>query len=210
MDWTMVRRARELGRGDGALARRARSGLGLIPRRLAGTGEIWRAPLDHADVDARIAQVHRPYHSALSALLDDLRSQWGACLLIDLHSMPPLAPAGAGRGAADYVVGDRFGGSCAAALVADAFDIFARRGAKAAHNRPYAGGYVLDRHAQRLDGVHAIQLEISRATYLDADLWQPGTGLERVADLLAELVRALGERVSRMGGDDLTRAIAAE
>jgi N-formylglutamate amidohydrolase len=69
---------------------------------------------------------------------------------------------------------------------------------------------VLDRHAQRLDGVHAIQLEISRATYLDADLWQPGTGLERVADLLAELVRALGERVSRMGGDDLTRAIAAE
>jgi N-formylglutamate amidohydrolase len=60
---------------DGAVASRVmltpkvRSGLGLIPRRLAGIGEIWRGRLPLADVEARVAEVHRPYHAMIAALL---------------------------------------------------------------------------------------------------------------------------------------------
>ncbi len=49
------------------------------------------APLTQAELDARIAQIHSPYHARIAALLDELRERWGAALLIDLHSMPPLA-----------------------------------------------------------------------------------------------------------------------
>ena len=70
--------------------RRARSGLGLVPRRLPGLGELWKRPIAHHELAARIAGVHEPYHAAISTLLEDVRARWGAVLLIDLHSMPPL------------------------------------------------------------------------------------------------------------------------
>ncbi|HEY6869491.1 MAG TPA: N-formylglutamate amidohydrolase, partial [Novosphingobium sp.] len=37
-----------------SLRGRARSGLGLVPRRLPGTGEIWKTALDPAELTARI------------------------------------------------------------------------------------------------------------------------------------------------------------
>ncbi len=55
-----------------------------------------------------MAGVHTPYHAALAAELTALRDRWGCALLIDLHSMPPLAPRKGASGFADFVVGDRF------------------------------------------------------------------------------------------------------
>ena len=176
--------------------RRARSGLGLVPRRLPGLGELWNRRLSHAELEERIAQVHRPYHAAIADTLEGMRDRWGAALLIDLHSMPPLGPkAGPGR-AVDYVVGDRFGGSCGSALVTTALDHFDRGGLHAAHNRPYAGGYVLDRHGSPARGVHAMQLEICRATYLDRAMREPGRGLADVVATVASLVRRLAGELS--------------
>ena len=67
---------------------------------------------------------------------------------------------------------------------------------RAAHNRPYAGGYVLDRHGATARGVHAMQVEICRATYLDAELREPGQGLAAVASVLAGLVRRIAEELA--------------
>jgi N-formylglutamate amidohydrolase len=58
-------------------ARRAQSGLGLVPRRLAGLGEIWRQRTPAADVQAQIAEIHAPYHQALSGVLSGLAARWG-------------------------------------------------------------------------------------------------------------------------------------
>src|SRR5690606_16073345 len=113
-------------------------------------------------------------HAALSAALESLRDRWGAALLLDLHSMPPLGPKSGANPAPDFVVGDRFGASCDRALAAAAFDHLAAHHRRAAHNRPYAGGFVLDRHGAPGRGIHAMQVELCRTTYLDAELRQPG------------------------------------
>src|SRR5205085_10672216 len=134
--------------------------------------------------DARIAGIHRPYHAALGRMLEGLRDQWGSALLIDLHSMPPLGPKRGTDAAPDFVIGDRFGSACDAALSAAGFDHFAAAGRTAAHNRPYAGGYGLDRHSAPARGLHALQVEICRATYLDATLSEPGPGLAAVVRVL--------------------------
>lgn len=199
MDWDMLADARE-GANGLRTARRARGGLGLVPRRLPGLGEIWKRRISQAELDARLDGIHAPYHAALAGELSQLKARWGAALLIDLHSMPPLGPKRGAHASADFVVGDRFGSSCDGALCAAAFDHFAAAGRRAAHNRPYAGGYGLDRHAAPARGFHGLQIEICRAAYLDDGLCEPGPGFDSVAELLTGLVRRLASEFGALGG----------
>lgn len=207
MDWEMVVGPPPPGTFRHAAGRRARSGLGLVPRRLQGLGDLWRAPLPAADLQARIELVHRPYHRALGQALEDLRDRWGAALLIDLHSMPPLGPKTGKDPAPDFVIGDRFGASCAASLSLLANTHLAQAGQRAAHNRPYAGGYVLDRHGAPQRALHAMQVEVCRTAYLDPALREPGEGLEGVAQVLAGMVRRLAQE---LGSQAMPLAQAAE
>ena len=178
---------------------RARSGLGLVPRRLPGMGEIWRGRLSWTEVEARIVGIHAPYHTALAQILAQERERWGAVLLIDLHSMPPL-PRIVGQDPASIVVGDRFGATCHGALVASTFSHLAASGIAVAHNRPYAGEFALDHHGAPRHGLHAMQLEIDRSTYLDSRLVELGDGFDAMVAVLSRLVMALGGQVAAMTG----------
>lgn len=206
MDWSMVVGGAPNGARNSIANRRARSGLGLVPRRLPGHGEIWKGRLERVELEARIDGIHAPYHAALAATLADLRDRWGAALLLDLHSMPPLRPRTPGDKAAEFVVGDRFGASCDHRLVQHAFHWLERNGRVALHNRPYAGGYVLDRHAAPARGIHAIQLEVCRASYLDARLAEPSARFSGVVRTVAGLVRSLAGEVAELGGSGLRLA----
>ena len=208
VDWEMLARGRADLPGNYAPGLRARSGLGLIPRRLPGLGELWKQRLAESELTERIELVHRPYHQCLAATLTELRERWGAALLIDLHSMPPLGWRG-GQPAPEFVLGDRFGASCHGALVASCFAYFGEQRRAAAHNRPYAGGHVLERHADPDRAIHALQLEIDRSSYLDARLDETGAGLAAVAHVLAGLVRRLAGEVAELG-QQMRWATAAE
>ena len=199
MDWSMVVGGAPSPVRHSLANRRARNGLGVVPRRLPGLGEIWKDRIERTEIEGRIDTIHRPYHAALGHALEDLRDRWGAALLIDLHSMPPLQPRHAGQPAAEFVIGDRFGASSDRALVAAAFAYLEAQGRVAAHNRPYAGGYVLDRHASPARGIHALQLEVCRSSYLDAALAEPSVRAAGVARLLAGLVRQLAVEVAALG-----------
>ena len=200
MDWEMLADGGGDAEREGSrTARRARGGLGLVPRRLPGLGEIWKRRMTRAELDARLAGVHAPYHAVLASELRALKARWGAALLIDLHSMPPLGPKRGAHASADFVIGDRFGSSCDGVLCAAAFDHFAGAGRRAAHNRPYAGGYVLDRHAAPARGIHGLQLEICRAVYLDERFNEPGPGFRSVVELLTGLVRRLASEFAALG-----------
>ncbi len=195
VDWDMVAggapEPRRLAAG-----RRARSGLGLVPRRLPGFGELWKRRMTQQDLSARVEEIHVPYHAALATTLEVLRDRWGAALLIDLHSMPPLGPKRGVDAAPDFVIGDRFGAACDSSLSAAAIDHFCQAGRRVAHNRPYAGGYALDRHSAPPRGLHALQVEICRSAYLDEHLQEPGPGMAEVTRLMVGLVRRLAEELA--------------
>ncbi len=209
VDWDMVTDAPAKDARHSAANRRARSGLGLVPRRLSGLGEIWTGPMKAAELHSRIRRIHAPYHTALASHLGAIADRWGAALLIDIHSMPPLPQPSRGGASAKFVIGDRFGASAADAVVAGALRYLADQGCAVAHNRPYAGGYVLDRHAAPQRNIHAIQLEICRSLYLDDAMQEPVAGIEPLTVLIAGLVRKLGEDVARMGSGN-RYALAAE
>ncbi|WP_236672111.1 N-formylglutamate amidohydrolase [Croceicoccus sp. YJ47] len=185
---------------------RSLRGLGLFPRRLSGMGDIWRGSIPAHDAERRIGAIHAPYHACLARMLADIRERWGEAVLLDLHSMPSLVPVDGGGPAATHVVGTRFGGSCSGDFAAAAMHMLEQGGVEAAFNRPYAGGYVLDRHGDPRGGVHAIQLEIDRATYLGGDHAPREDGVERQAGLIADLVQAL----AAVARERAARAQAAE
>lgn len=208
VDWEMITGPKPHPVRHSLANRRARSGLGLVPRRLPGLGEIWRGKLTRDELNARIAGVHRPYHAALSRELESIRDEWGCALLVDLHSMPPLKQA-ADRGVVPrFVIGDRFGTSCDAGLVSQAYHYLYDQGQPVAHNRPYAGGYVLDTHAAPRHGIHAIQLEVCRSTYLDSRLEGMSPKANAVTKLLSGLVRELGAVTARIASPDEFRNAA--
>ena len=84
-------------------------------------------------------------------------------------------------------------------LMASCFAFMAEARRLAAHNRPYAGGYVLERHADPAGGIHALQLEIDRTSYLDSRMAEPGPGFDDMVRMLAGLVRRLAIAVADLG-----------
>ena len=207
VDWSMVSGQRPERTRHSLANRRARSGLGLVPRRLTGTGELWKRPLPRTELDDRIETVHRPYHQALGRALETLRDEWGAALLVDLHSMPPLRKRHPGHVTPEFVIGDRFGASCDGRLVATALNHLGEHFRPVAHNRPYSGGYVLDRHGAPRRGIHAMQVEVCRTSYLDSRMEEPCARLPAVARLLADMVGRLAAEVAELGRrDDLPQA----
>ena len=169
-----------------------RGGLGLVPRRLSGEGDLWKRQFTLDDIHDRIAAFHRPYHQAVSNILENMRQKFGVAILLDVHSMPPLHNPATGAGP-QFVIGDRFGKSASSQYAELLMSRLQGHGFTAALNHPYAGDYILRRHAKPRANIHAIQLEVDRSLYLDADLRQPGAGLEPLKLLIAGLLEALAD-----------------
>ncbi len=175
---------------------KVRGGLGLIPHRTIG-GALLRHPLPLAEIDARIAAVHAPYHAAIAAALDLARRDHGVAILIDCHSMPPLSRPPAGGAPARIVIGDQFGQSAGATIVDRIEAVVRAHSLAVARNSPYSGGYTLDRHGRPAERRHAVQIEFDRSLYLDARLRLPGPGLGAMQALLAGIVAALAADADR-------------
>ena len=172
----------------GRVSARARGGLGIVPARTQQHGYLWRRAISPKQLDERLSQAHRPYHEAIEAQLAALVARFGCALLLDCHSMPPPP-----EGVPPIVFGDCRGQTCDAWISADAITITQRCGFEAGLNDPFAGGHVIQRHANTSGGVHALQIEIDRSCYLEGRLQKPGKGFDGVATFLETLAVELGQ-----------------
>ena len=177
---------------------KVRGGLGIVPRRVIRGGDIWRGELSADAFEERLAQVHRPWHATIGAQLEALLGQFGTAILIDLHSMPPIPSAQGAPASPQVVIGDLFGRSARGQFSRLSLAIAERHGFRAALNAPYAGGHILERHGRPGRGIHALPIEIDRSLYLDSQLDQPGTGLQRCRAFVADLANALAEEAIGM------------
>ncbi len=161
---------------------RVAAGLGVIPRIVRDGAEIYRGKLDSGEAGARLSQLYKPYHQALSDLMRETRTRFGVAVLIDCHSMPSALSV------PDIVLGDRYGASAAPPLTARAEAAFAREGFSVARNTPYAGGHTTTLYGRVAQGCHALQIEVNRALYLDEDRVAKKLSFEA---LRARLTRAM-------------------
>lgn len=165
------------------------AGYGVAPR-LAGDGTpLYARRLTMAEVEARLAAVHGPYHAAMAGLMDEAAARFGRAVLVDWHSMPARA---AGPGGADVVLGDRHGSSCRPSLTRRLRALFEGQGLRVALNHPYAGGYATQRWGRPEEGCEAIQIELNRKLYWDERAGGPSAGWTRCQSAVERVIRGLG------------------
>src|SRR5712691_6279729 len=173
---------------------RVAGGLGTVARVVGDAQEIYgqRIPVD--DAIRRIEGLYKPYHRALRRLFTRVHRDFGAAVLIDCHSMPSTAGAKDERPRADIVLGDRYGTSCVAAVAEAIEEALRGRGYVVSRNKPYAGGFITEHYGNPAVGLHAIQLEINRALYMDERRYERSASFAAVAadlDLLADRLAEL-------------------
>jgi N-formylglutamate amidohydrolase len=177
---------------------RVAAGLGSIARIVAEGQEIYGRKLTFAEAAKRIETVHAPYHAALEGLIGDAMAAYHAAILIDWHSMPSAAArtqgqsGDLGRGAVfDLVLGDRFGSACAPKITSAVERELEAMGYRVARNAPYAGGYTTEFYGRPGRHVHALQIEINRALYMNETTLEPHSGFGRLKQDLQQVFGAL-------------------
>ncbi len=184
---------------------RVAGGLGTIARIVADGTEIYSAPISVAEGLDRIERYYKPYHRTLSALIDQAHGHFGTAVLIDCHSMPSARVTQENRRRPDFVLGDRYGTSCASILTDVAQETLQRLGYTVARNKPYAGGFITETYGSPGNGLHSLQIEINRSLYMDELRFVRGGGF---AWLVADITH-LCRRLMAVSADALSPVQAA-
>jgi len=175
---------------------RIASGLGVIPRVVAGGRAIYHGKLPLREAQRRIDMYWRPYHDMLAKLLNQSSQVFGEAILIDCHSMPHEAMDLTARGASrrpEIVIGDRHGASADSQIVDRIEEAFIAAGFVTVRNVPFAGAYICQTYGRPSRGHHAIQIEIDRSLYMNEKMIRPNGNFETVRRRLRQVITDIAE-----------------
>ncbi|MEM9231579.1 MAG: N-formylglutamate deformylase [Pseudomonadota bacterium] len=169
----------------------------LIPNTDFDGRDIWRdgqAP-DAAETARRTAAYHQPYHDALAAELERVRSKHGFAVLYDCHSIRSRIPFLFEGHLPDFNVGTNNGTTCAPSIEATVHDICRRAGGHSSVlNGRFKGGWTTRHHGRPAQGQHAIQMELAQSTYMrEAPPWTYAT--ERAQEVRVHLKSILDQLI---------------
>ena len=173
---------------------RVAGGLGTVARVVANGAEIYRAKLDFAETRCRIEALYMPYHAALESLVAGTRTQFGACLLVDCHSMPSVGGPmdnDTGNPRVDMVLGNNHGATCHTRLMNFVEAVLADAGYQVRVNNPYSGGFTTRHYGQPRRGIQTLQIEVNRALYMDEQVIERSAGFAQLQADLTRLIEAL-------------------
>lgn len=187
---------------DGPLPRHANTrsprvaaGLGTIARIVANGAEIYPGRIPASEIDRRLDGYYRPYHSALQKCIRLTQRRFGHCILLDCHSMPSgTIPGSMETGdtpVADFVLGDCHGMACTRRVVDAVQEVLEEAGYRVTRNAPYAGGFTTRHYGRPLDRIHALQIEINRALYMDERTYKRRPRFQEIAAQMTRVVKAL-------------------
>lgn len=174
---------------------RVSGGLGTIARVVGEAQEIYPRRLTVAEGLERIEAFYKPYHQALRRLIATTQRRWGVAVLVDCHSMPSSSARDASM-RADVVIGDRYGTSCSEVVTEALEQELSAAGYRVLRNKPYAGGYITEHYGNPAAGLHAVQIEVNRALYMEEALYRRSVDFGRVRGEMTAAMQRVLARVS--------------
>ncbi len=165
---------------------------------------IWSTPPDAAEVAARRAAFHAPYHAALSAELARVRDLHGVAILYDCHSIRSRIAFLFDGTLPDFNIGTNMATTCAPQIEAATARICAQAdGYSHVINGRFKGGWTTRHYGRPAEGFHAIQMELAQSTYLAQETppWIYDTAKAgRLRPHLASILTALADMAPTLGG----------
>jgi N-formylglutamate deformylase len=168
---TMSRYVVDLNRPpDNANLYPGRDTTGLVPVDTFSGKPVYRdeGVPDDAEIAQRVESYWRPYHRRLEEEVERVRAEHGVAILWDAHSIISRAPRFFDGRLADFNLGTAEGASCDAALACRLHEALGRHPAyTAVLDGRFKGGYITRRYGQPARNVHAVQLEMGEAIYME-------------------------------------------
>ncbi len=173
-------------------------GIGLVRERLANGESIYARLLTAEELEHRLRTYYRPYHRALTELLNGHVRKAGRVWHVDMHSMASHAssvtPDSGGLREYDMVLGNLDGTSCEPQLIELVDDTLRKLGYRVRINDPYKGAEITRRYGRPEQGVHTLQIEMNRALYLDEQNTEKTAGFAALEKSLSHLFRVLASK----------------
>ncbi|KFE55806.1 N-formylglutamate deformylase [Pseudomonas syringae] len=115
-----------------------------------------------------LEQIWKPYHQTLEQELGRLRDEFGYALLFDAHSIRGHIPHLFDGLLPDFNLGTFNGASCAEEL-ATGLEATCAAATDYSHvlNGRFKGGHITRHYGDPANNIHAVQLELVQATYMD-------------------------------------------
>jgi formiminoglutamase len=148
---------------------------------------------DQTEIARRRALWFDPYHSALQAQVDRLRTRHPRVVLYDAHSIRSHVPRLFDGELPQFNIGTNGGRTCDSALAEAVEAICAASGEGHVLDGRFRGGWTTRHYGQPERGVHAIQMELAIRGYMDEPLtpreanWPPAFDPTRAAELIQTL-----------------------
>jgi formiminoglutamase len=175
-----------------------RNTTGLVPDTDFDGRPIWTDPPTEAEVEARRAEFHVPYHHALGAQIARVKERWGVAILYDCHSIRSRIPFLFEGVLPDFNIGDADGATCAPAIRAALAEPCAASGRTMVVNGRFKGGWCTRHYGRPDKGLHAIQMELAQSTHLAIEA-PPFAYDAQKADALRPILSDILARLDALG-----------
>ncbi|MGH8704908.1 MAG: N-formylglutamate deformylase [Burkholderiales bacterium] len=143
-----------------------------------------------AEIAERVETCWKPYHAKLAEEISRIKRRHGIVLLWDAHSILSVVPRFFEGTLPDFNLGTADGCSCDPAIGEALLRVAQRAtGFSAVLNGRFKGGYITRTYGKPEQGVDAVQLELSEATYMEESA--PFAFREDLAARLRPHLRAL-------------------
>ncbi|MCM2458585.1 N-formylglutamate deformylase [Rhizobium sp. CG4] len=142
---------------------------GLVPDTDFDGKPIWKDGCEptEADMAYRLQTFHAPYHAALAAEIERVKSIHGIAILYDCHSIRSHIPFLFEGKLPDFNIGTDLGKTCDPAIERITVEVTgAAEGYTSILNGRFKGGWTTRHYGQPQTGVHAIQMELAQSTHL--------------------------------------------
>ncbi len=141
---------------------------GLCPTETFDGEPLYKGAMpDEAEIARRRETYFAPYHAALRAEIDRLRSQHERVVLYDCHSIRSRIPRLFEGELPQFNIGTNDGKSCDPALQAHVSAVCAQSGFSYVVNGRFKGGWITRHYGAPEKGIHAIQMELGCRGYMD-------------------------------------------
>ena len=150
---------------------------------------------DDTEKERRLAAYYRPYHAKIDETLAALRLEFGTAIFWDGHSIRRNVPSISTEPFPDLILGNNDGKTASEAVIRTALDALGAGPFAVSHNHPFKGGYLTRSKGDPENGIHALQLEMSKDLYMDAAETEYD---EKKASVLKSHLRSVFERLIRM------------
>src|SRR5690606_21233194 len=155
-----------------------------------------RKEVDNGEVTRRRKLYFEPYHRKLTALLNEMKAEFGEALLWDCHSIRHIVPSIRKERFPDLILGSADATSASAKLIETALNCLGGGPYSLSHNHPFKGGYITRHYGKPAENIHALQLEMNKINYMDdSETMYDTRRAKKTADLLnktlSELSRTL-------------------